>query len=158
MIIDSSYNSSPAALLAAINLVKEVKIRGKKIGVLGDMKELGELAREEHEKVGKEAAKNFDFLVFVGPLMKKYAFPAALKAGFSEQKIFWFDKSKGVGEFVVKKLLDHDDLILIKGSQNTIFLEQVVYEIIKEKDKAKELLCRQSEYWEKTRKRFFENY
>lgn len=155
-IIDSSYNSSPAALLTALNLLKKMNVRGQKIVVLGDMRELGEFAPEAHEKAGELAFHAADVIVFVGPFMKKYALPKVLKLGFPKDRLFSFEKSKGVGEFLIEKILKEDDLILVKGSQNTIFLEQVVYEIMKEKACAKELLCRQSPYWEEVRRKFFQ--
>ncbi len=154
-IIDSSYNASPAAFSAIFDLIKNLKVSGRKIGILGDMRELGVLAQKEHEKVGVEAAKIFSTLILVGPLMKKFCFPALIKCGFPREKVFLFEKSEGVGDFVKEKLLTSGDLILAKGSQNTIFLEQAVYELMKEKEKVSKLLCRQSDYWRKTRKRFF---
>jgi UDP-N-acetylmuramoyl-tripeptide--D-alanyl-D-alanine ligase len=50
LIIDDSYNSSPVAVLAAISILKEIKLSGKRrIGlVLGDMYELGEAAAKYH--------------------------------------------------------------------------------------------------------------
>ena len=40
---------------------------GKKIAVLGDIKEVGEFSQELHEKVGKEVEKNkIDILITVG--------------------------------------------------------------------------------------------
>jgi UDP-N-acetylmuramoyl-tripeptide--D-alanyl-D-alanine ligase len=154
-IIDSSYNASPAAMLTAINLLREMKTSGQKIAVLGDMRELGSLTQEKHEEVARVAIKAFDKIILVGPLMKKFAAPAILAAGFPENNLFQFNKSKGVGDWISNEILKENDLILVKGSQNTIFLEQVVYELMKEKTRVFELLCRQSDYWHKTRAKFF---
>jgi UDP-N-acetylmuramyl pentapeptide synthase len=154
-IIDSSYNASPAAMLAAINLLQEMKTSGQKIAVLGDMRELGSLAQEKHEGVAVAAANFFDKIILVGPLMRKFAAPAILAVGFPKNNLFQFNKSKGVGDFIANEILKENDLILVKGSQNTIFLEQTVYELMKEKARASELLCRQLDYWQKTREKFF---
>lgn len=154
-IIDSSYNASPIAVMSCLELLKNIKTEGHKIAVLGDMRELGNLDAEEHRKVGQKIGEIADYVVFVGPLIKKYALPALLATGFDKGKTFSFEKSKGVGEFIRKNILYSEDLVLVKGSQNTIFLEQTVYELMREKTLAKKLLCRQSEYWQKTREKFF---
>jgi UDP-N-acetylmuramoyl-tripeptide--D-alanyl-D-alanine ligase len=44
MILDDSYNASPASMIAALNLLAE--LNGRKIAVLGDMLELGEYEDE----------------------------------------------------------------------------------------------------------------
>jgi UDP-N-acetylmuramoyl-tripeptide--D-alanyl-D-alanine ligase len=157
-IIDSSYNASPVAVSAALHLVKNLSIPGKKIVVLGDMRELGVLEEEKHRELGIFASQSGDFIVLVGPLMKKYALPAILNTGFSHTHVFSFDTAKDVGQFLLKKLMKRNDLVLVKGSQNTIFLEQVVYELMKEKNRSHELLCRQSEYWQQVRNRFFSKH
>jgi UDP-N-acetylmuramoyl-tripeptide--D-alanyl-D-alanine ligase len=49
LIIDDSYNSSPVAVAAAIQILKEIKDAGRDVAlVLGDMYELGDLAKEYH--------------------------------------------------------------------------------------------------------------
>jgi len=154
-IIDSSYNASPVAMTAALTLVKHMSVHGKKILVLGDMRELGVLAEEKHKEIGIFASQSGYYIVLVGPLMKKYANHAILNTGFPKERVYVFDNAKDVGQFILQKLMKRDDLILIKGSQNTIYLEQVVYELMKEKNQAYTLLCRQSEYWTHVRKRFF---
>jgi len=154
-IIDSSYNASPAATVAVLNLIKNISVSGKKILVLGDMRELGVLEEEKHREIGIFAAQSGEHIVLVGPLMKKYALPAILNTGFSKDHVHVFDTAKDVGQFVFQKLMKRNDLVLVKGSQNTIYLEAVVYDLMKEKKRAKELLCRQSDYWTNVRKQFF---
>jgi len=155
-IIDSSYNASPSAVKAALQLLKQVKIKGKRIAVLGDMRELGSLAEEKHKEIGVYASQSADVIVLVGPLMKQYALSEIFHTGFSRDNVFQFDTARDVGQFIKGKLLKKNDLVLVKGSQNTIFLETVVYDLMKEKAKAHDLLCRQSPYWEKVKKDFFQ--
>jgi UDP-N-acetylmuramoyl-tripeptide--D-alanyl-D-alanine ligase len=155
IILDSSYNASPVAVSAALNLLKNLSTPGKKIVVLGDMRELGVLEEEKHREIGILAIKSADYIVLVGPLMKKYALPAILNTGFSKDRVFLFDTARDVGQFILQKLIKNHDIVLVKGSQNTIFLERVVYELMKEKNRAHTLLCRQSEYWKAVRNEFF---
>lgn len=53
-IIDDSYNANPASVAASLEFLAQLP--GAKIFVLGDMGELGNLAKIEHEKIGKLAS------------------------------------------------------------------------------------------------------
>lgn len=55
LVIDDTYNASPEAVRAAIDLL--VDIDESNVLVLGQMKELGKLSRESHFEVGKYAKK-----------------------------------------------------------------------------------------------------
>jgi UDP-N-acetylmuramoyl-tripeptide--D-alanyl-D-alanine ligase len=156
-ILDSSYNASPAAVAAVLNLVKNIHVSGKKILVLGDMRELGVLEEEKHKEIGVFATQSGEYIILVGPSMKRYALPAIFATGFPKDHVFSFDAAKDVGQFIIKHILKRNDFLVVKGSQNTIFLETVVYDLMKEKNKAHELLCRQSQYWQQVRKKFFRN-
>ncbi len=72
-LIDESYNANPASTRAALALLGQVKPtgRGRRIAVLGDMLELGDMAREQHRALlpaVEEAGADLVFLV--GPLMQ----------------------------------------------------------------------------------------
>ncbi len=148
IIIDSSYNSSLQPLLGMLDTLKQFKNR--KVAVLGDMRELGEQAETEHIKAARKAVKIADEIILVGPLMKKYFYNEAVKKGFNKEKIHTFLSPSKAAEFV-KKNIQKNDLILVKGSQNTIFLEIVVKKIMNNPKKADALLCRQSNFWKKTK-------
>ena len=67
MLIDDTYNANPDSTLAAIAVLAGME--GKRVLVLGDMGELGELVADEHRRVG-EAAKSagLDGLCTLGEL------------------------------------------------------------------------------------------
>jgi len=154
-ILDGSYNASPVAVASTLKLLKDIKSPGRKIVVLGDMRELGGLSEEKHKEVGVLVTQVADEIVLVGPMMKQYALPVVIASGFPKERVFHFDTARDVGQFLLTKRMQKQDMILVKGSQNTIFLEEVVYQLMKEKSQAKTLLCRQSPYWQNIRKRFF---
>ncbi len=56
ILIDDSYNASPDSMRAALQVLKDMGGRRKKIAVLADMKELGRESRRLHEEVGAYAA------------------------------------------------------------------------------------------------------
>jgi UDP-N-acetylmuramoyl-tripeptide--D-alanyl-D-alanine ligase len=55
LVIDDTYNANPSSMRAALATLAEVgKDRGRKVAVLGEMRELGSLAEKEHEALGPE--------------------------------------------------------------------------------------------------------
>ncbi len=113
MLIDDSYNSSPDAAAAALNLLSEMK--GRKIAVLGDMLELGQYEKHGHEKVGERAAESCDVLVAAGPL-SKYLCDAAIAKGMDAKKVFRFETAADSVNFVRENFGSENDVILVKGS------------------------------------------
>ena len=111
-VIDDSYNASPAAVLAALAVLREV--RGRRIAVIGDMLELGALSADAHEEVGREAARSTDILVGVGELART-AVEAAKRAGLRDTHVV----ADGAEALVLlKRLQKADDTILVKGSHS----------------------------------------
>ena len=149
-IIDSSYNASAETMLNALDVLNYAKGEAKKIAVLGDMRELGKEAKHEHERVAEKAVEIANELILVGPLMKEFFIPKAEASGFDKEKIHWFENSVQAADFV-KRMIADGEVILVKGSQNTIFLERVVEAIMANPGMADELLCRRGKYWERTR-------
>lgn len=145
-IIDDSYNSSPAAVELALMTLKELETKGRRIAALGDMRELGEYAKDAHRKVGKQVSDVADILVTVGPLSRDVA-DAALDAGMDENTIFQFENSREAGKFM-ETIIKEGDIILVKGSQNTIFMERLVLEIMEHPEDAHKLLVRQESAWQ----------
>ncbi len=149
-IIDSSYNSSLYPLLGMLELLDKLAGKRKKIAVLGDMRELGPQTQIEHERAAQRSVKVADEIILVGPNMKQYFLPKALSIKFPKNKIHHFDNAFKAANFLFKHLKGKE-LILVKGSQNTIFLEIVVKKIMKNPKLASQLLCRQSDFWRKKR-------
>lgn len=146
-IIDDTYNSSPEACLAALDVLGNIRIseEGKKYAVLGDMMEIGDYTEEGHNLVGtKVASSNINYLVAVGE-RAKFIVNGAVTAGLKEENIFHFDNINEANEFLKSKL-NHGDVILVKGSQ-FMRMEKIVKFIMAEPERASELLVRQSSEW-----------
>ena len=66
LIVDA-YNANPTSMMAALKNFRQVEAPHKMV-ILGDMKELGEASREEHQKVVAYLTEcGFDRVVMVGP-------------------------------------------------------------------------------------------
>lgn len=119
LIMDDSYNASPAAVseaLASLQIAHNVMSDSRRIAALGDMLELGRYSREEHERIGEEAAKKCDVLVAVGIRSREMA-DAAKAAGMQEGSVHTFDTSHEAATFL-RDFIQKNDIVLIKGSQS----------------------------------------
>ena len=88
-IIDDTYNSSPDAVMAALDTLKGLECAGAKIAVLGDMMELGKYSAEEHRRIGREAAGIVGRLITVGQRSRLTAEEAS-KSGLSAGSVYSF--------------------------------------------------------------------
>ena len=152
-VLDDSYNANPYSVIAALDVLS--KLRGRRIAVLGNMNELGGFEEEAHKMVGKRAGEVCDLLVTVGQKAKAYIASSAAQ-NLDEKKIHTFLDPYQAGKFL-KKEIKKDDIILVKGSQNKVFVEETVKIIMLEPQKAETVLVRQSSFWQKKKKESFKN-
>ena len=106
-IIKDCYNAGPESMAAALNVLN--RREGRKIAVLGDMLELGDCAREEHEKLGRLAAEKADLIFAYGP-------NAVHVAAGSAGKAKTYDSHETLAA-ELKAAAQSGDVILFKGSR-----------------------------------------
>lgn len=145
-IIDDSYNSSPIAQSEALLTLKDLRISGKKIAILGDMLELGPFSAAEHRTVGERVAEICSVLLTVGVRARGMR-EAAVAVGMNQNKALSFEDSRKAGEYA-RSIIKAGDVILVKGSQGTLRMERAVEQIMLDKDKKSELLVRQEPEWQ----------
>lgn len=146
LIIDDTYNSSPAAAMSALDTLKELKGMKKKIAIFGDMLELGRFSSEAHKQVGEHAKKCVDMLITVGFRAKTMG-EAALSISMPESDIREYDQGESVrAAKEIEADIDKNTVILIKGSQS-MRMEKAVFELMQEPMRAEELLVRMDPDW-----------
>lgn len=120
MIVDDSYNSSPAAALLALDTLASLSPRtaaGERIAVLGPMTELGPGSRVAHEEVGRHAAAlGIDRIVTVGEEARAIA-DGARRAGMPVARIVESSDPEDVSKRMGERLRP-GDIVLVKGSQH----------------------------------------
>lgn len=146
LIIDDSYNSSPVAVEEALATLRELNAPGRKIAVLGDMLELGEVSEVEHIKMGIYVAQSAELLFFVGEQARAAA-ASARASGFPPERIREFADARVAGEALAQEI-HSGDIILIKGSQG-LRMERVVERVMREPIHAPSLLVRQEPEWKR---------
>lgn len=146
VILDSSYNSSPAALKEALMVLKDLGADKRKIAVLGNMNELGTESEHLHKTIGEFVPFCADLLITIGNNAKFIA-EAAYQKGLDKKSVFSFDSATAAADFFKDKI-KKDDLILVKGSQNKVRLERFIKALMAHPEDAKDLLVRQEKVWE----------
>ncbi len=145
LILDDSYNASPAAMEAALETLMSIEVPGRHIAVLGDMLDLGKMTKEVHENMGLFLkSQKLDYLVLIGPRMR-YAYDLLLNNKYAKTKIYHFDNPTDSLPTMLS-LIKKEDVILIKGSQG-MRMEKLIAELILDRENISNLLVRQEEKW-----------
>lgn len=148
IIIDDSYNASPVAMEAAVRTLAKIQSKNHKIVVLGDMSEIGKYTASAHKMIGSLISElKIDFLFTLGK-RSEYIAEEAILTGTDKENIFSFSE---YGELTkkLKEFIKEGTVVLVKGSQ-TMRMERIVKEIIKDKENLGELLVRQDDFWSTT--------
>jgi UDP-N-acetylmuramoyl-tripeptide--D-alanyl-D-alanine ligase len=145
VLIDSTYNSNLGSLKAMLSMFALFPAK-KKWVVLGDLKELGEEEKEEHETLANILNEmDLERIILVGSLVGKYTLPLLKK----EIASIAFSKAPEAADYL-EKHIQGKEAILFKGSQS-VFLEGLIQPLLKNKeDSAK--LPRQDAFWQRKRK------
>ncbi|MFZ2494921.1 MAG: UDP-N-acetylmuramoyl-tripeptide--D-alanyl-D-alanine ligase [Candidatus Saccharimonadales bacterium] len=144
VILDDTYNSSPLAMLAALQTLYDIPA-SRRIAIIGGMNELGDYSREGHEIVGQKCdSKYLEWVITIGQEAAQYIAPIAEQKGC---RVRAFRTPYQAGGFV-HALLEKDTVVLVKGSQNNIYAEESIKPILSNAEDEK-LLVRQTRDWMK---------
>lgn len=126
LLLDESYNANPASMTAT--LAELGKFDGRKVAVLGSMKELGHKSDEYHLALAAPiAAAHVDFAILVGKEMQIFA--EKLKAGVEGPAEFAHCATAREALDLLKRILRKSDTILVKGS-NSMGLSVIVSALV----------------------------
>ncbi len=115
VIIDDSYNASPASMISAVTTLLELDVPGKKHVILGQMSELGSTAAASHDRIGSILSPDaIETIITVGSLAKRIG-EAAVSKHFPPARLFTVDSAEAAAT-TLRPLLKVGDAILVKGS------------------------------------------
>lgn len=153
ILIDDTYNSSPAAAAAAVRTLAAISAP-QKIAILGSMNELGAVSADEHTKLGQLCrAGEIDWVITIGEEAGKYTGPAALANGCFVRS---FPDAISAGSFAHSKI-ERGAVVLAKGSQGGIFAEEALKIMLRSTDDMKKLV-RQDPAWLEAKTKFFSKF
>jgi alanine racemase len=127
-LINDTYNSDPASMKGALDVLAKVGQGRRKIAILSEMLDLGLHSREEHLAVGKDVARTgLDHLITVGENAALIGRAAALEGMSSRQVINTRSYNEAASE--LEKIMNRGDVVLFKGSR-WFRLERIAKELV----------------------------
>jgi len=122
-VISDCYNANPHSMKMSLQTLANMPGKGRKIAVLGDMKELGLQSAEYHREIGSLLPElSVDYLIAIGKDAAEYC-RGAEKAGLKSSRIKYFEDRKNAIRNL-KLLLRENDMVLVKASRS-MQLEEV---------------------------------
>jgi UDP-N-acetylmuramoyl-tripeptide--D-alanyl-D-alanine ligase len=115
-VLNDAYNANPASMRAALETIRSLRTNGRRVAILGEMRELGLWAEQYHREIGELAARcGLDGLVCVGACAGWIA-EAAIAAGMAHQVVSHYADAAAAGD-AVSRWISEGDLILLKASR-----------------------------------------
>ncbi len=122
-LLNDAYNASPASMRAALDLLSELTVSGRKLAVLGDMLELGSQSEQFHREIGR----------LLTPDRLDGVYTYGEEAAYIAQECKHAVGPQSVASFLDKSLLierlagelQPNDVLLFKGSRG-MRLEEVI--------------------------------
>ncbi|MDO4872186.1 MAG: UDP-N-acetylmuramoyl-tripeptide--D-alanyl-D-alanine ligase [bacterium] len=152
ILIDDTYNSSPAAAEAALRTLYNLPVPSR-IAILGDMNELGNSSMEEHQKLGHFCDPlSLSWVITVGEEANRFLAPAARARGCQVKTC----QNAIEAATFARQVLEKGAAVLLKGSQGNIYLEEATKIMLASNDDIK-FLVRQDEKWQKIKDEFFQS-
>lgn len=114
-VIDDTYNASPASVKSGVDVLMQLDNKGRKIAVLGDILELGEISGQCHFDLGMDIGDSgIDEVVTVGREMQ------ALAAGVQRKNpaviVHSFMSNEEASAYLTENIRG-GDAVLVKGSR-----------------------------------------
>jgi UDP-N-acetylmuramoyl-tripeptide--D-alanyl-D-alanine ligase len=115
-VLDDAYNANADSMTAALETLRELPCKGRRIAVLGNMAELGAQSEAAHEEVGRKAAEcGVEQLFAIGSMAQVFA-RGARSAGLNRVMEF---PDAAAAAVAVKSFLREGDLLLLKASRSS---------------------------------------
>jgi UDP-N-acetylmuramoyl-tripeptide--D-alanyl-D-alanine ligase len=123
-LIDDAYNANPLSVAASLETLS--KLPGRKIAILGHMRELGEHSRRYHAEIGAKAGQTAELVIAIGEHGDALA-TAAREAGARTLEFGTTEAAKDP----ILEFIQNGDAVLVKGSR-FVQLEKIV-EVLRER-------------------------
>ncbi|HSE09761.1 MAG TPA: UDP-N-acetylmuramoyl-tripeptide--D-alanyl-D-alanine ligase [Nocardioidaceae bacterium] len=119
MVINDAYNANPDSMRAALKALAAVgRGRGpqtRTVAVLGEMRELGESSRDEHDAVGRLAVRlDISQLLVVGEPARPMHLGACLEGSWGDESVFVATNEEALAW--LREHLAPGDVVLLKAS------------------------------------------
>jgi UDP-N-acetylmuramoyl-tripeptide--D-alanyl-D-alanine ligase len=115
-VLDDAYNANADSMIAALQTLRDLPCKGRRVAVLGDMAELGAHAEAAHFEVGRKAAETGVAQLFAVGAMGPVLARGAREAGLT--RVFEFAEVEAAAAALCQ-FVRGGDLVLLKASRAT---------------------------------------
>jgi UDP-N-acetylmuramoyl-tripeptide--D-alanyl-D-alanine ligase len=135
-VINDAYNANPDSMRAALKTLASLGRSGgparRTVAVLGEMRELGETSREEHDVIGRLAVRlDIGQLLVVGEEARPIHLGACLEGSWGEESVFVADHQEALAW--LRSHLRPGDAVLVKASRGAA-LERVAEALLADEE------------------------
>ncbi|HWL91897.1 MAG TPA: UDP-N-acetylmuramoyl-tripeptide--D-alanyl-D-alanine ligase [Phycisphaerae bacterium] len=117
-LINDAYNANPASMRVAMDAMDNLPRQGRRVLILGDMRELGNQSTRCHQRVGRDAgSSSANVIIAVGSMARVMADGATSAAGMGK-RIYPFPTVDALAN-KLPDLLEPGDNVLLKASRGT---------------------------------------
>jgi UDP-N-acetylmuramoyl-tripeptide--D-alanyl-D-alanine ligase len=110
-VIDDSYNANPASMAWAVKTILSLPCEGKRVVIIGDMRELGDKTGPYHRELGRLLKESsIDITLLLGECVKETF------RELGEDRAQLFDDRQALIEYALAHV-DKGDVVLVKGSR-----------------------------------------
>jgi UDP-N-acetylmuramoyl-tripeptide--D-alanyl-D-alanine ligase len=123
VVVDDTYNANPASMEWAVRTLAGLPCRGKRVAILGDMRELGEKTPFYHRELGKFLkSASLSLIALVGEHVAE-----TFKELGPDKALLFQDKTALIG--YMREEINEGDIVLVKGSR-AAKMEEIVEALI----------------------------
>ena len=117
-VVNDAYNASPDSVAAALKTLAQITPGdGRSIAVLGEMAELGEYARDEHDRIGRLVVRlNISQLIVVGQAARHIHMAAGLEGSWDGESLMV--ETIEEAHDLLRPALQPGDVVLVKSSKS----------------------------------------
>jgi UDP-N-acetylmuramoyl-tripeptide--D-alanyl-D-alanine ligase len=123
-IINDAYNANPSSMRAAFEVMNHLPDAGRRVFILGDMRELGDQAMMCHQAVGREAGRSTAEVIIAAGAYARVLADGAISTAGSSKRVYAFPTVEALGE-KVGSLVEKGDIVLLKASR-AVRLERIL--------------------------------
>ena len=126
-VLADCYNAAPESMRAALDTLSTIEVKGRKVAVLGDMKELGDGSDVMHRGIGRYLISRGVDLLFTFGVSAELIADGAISSGFPMDRVFSEANVEKKAEFaaLIKNNLGEGDAVLFKASRS-MKLEEII--------------------------------
>ncbi len=123
-VINDAYNANPASMRAAFDTLDQMETAGRKVLVLGDMRELGAAAPKFHQTVGRDAGRSTANVIIAAGALAREVADGATAIAETSKRIYAYPSVEAL-ETKIQALLVPGDVVLLKASRG-VRLERIM--------------------------------